>query len=459
MLSLADQVMPIGQAYTQLQVPAPGEAATSNTSSNSSNGNSSTGSSSQSTKANFETLQKAVSCYQYIIMTAVQFREDNRIAGLQGPLPADVEALQKQLLFGPVSHVAAVKLTAACRYLHAKHSRRLEKQQQERRQQQQQRGGCRRAPRGSSSSAGGQGSSSSTCRQGSNGASAAAAGVRLAEVTACAMLLPSDHELMAAVLGENAVATICRDIDARGPASSDLMTEILACMKLLEKKVGVSDGIPTAAAAAGARSQEQMVQSAARSGAGASSSGGSSSSRGSSSGGGCSSRNSGSGGSSSSRSSGRGGSSSKSSSGVISSTNSSSGSGCWNSAMLKSAPGMQLLLELLALLVAEAEGELQTVANCVMLLGKVLTGALEAERWVFLSARGGLLVRVFALVVQVIKETQQQQQQGLQQQGVKRARLEMVADTVVHCMLAAVAGASGGEDVVCEFGSLCRVYG
>ena len=443
MLSLAVQVMPISQAYMQLQVPAPGEAATSDTSSNSS-----TRSNSQSTRASFETLQKAISDYQGLVMGAVLFTECDRERGrLREPLPADVEALQKQLLFGPASHVAAMKLTAACRYLHAKHSRRLEKKKQERRQQrqqqqQQQRSGYRRAPRSSSSNGGGQGStnSSSNSRHGFNRASAATAAAEacLAKESAFAVPLFPDHEPMAAVLGENAVATFCRAMDAGGSAKGGLMVQIKACIDILGgvgRSLGVYDGIPTAPAAR-ASSQQQVMQSAPRSGAGAGASSG--------------------GGSSSSRGRGSGGSSSTNSSGGASNTtSSSSASGGWNSAMLTSAPCLQLLLELLALLVAE--GELRVVAMCVDLLDSVLTGAPKAERRVFISARGGLLVKVLGLVVQAAKE-QQQQQQGVQQEDRDRASLERVTADVLHCMLAAVRGASG-EDVSCEWGNHCWVWG
>ena len=430
----------------QLQVPALGEAATSGTSS----------SSSRSTKASLETLRNAIMRYQGIVMTAVLFSECDRVKGLRAPLPADVEALQKQLLFGPASHVAVVKLTAACRYLHAKHSRMLEKKQQERRQQrQQQRSDCRRALRSSISNGGGQGSSSSSSngRHGPNRASAAAAAdVCGAKESACAMLLPPDHELMAAVLGENAVATFCRAIDAGGSGMRGLMLEMIACFDILagaNEKQGVYDGISTAAAAC-ASSQQQVIRSAPRSGAGASSGGGSSSS----------SRGCGSGGSSSARSSGRGGSSSMNSSGGASNTTSSSsssgsGSGGWNSAMLRSAPCMQLLLELLALLVAEADGELQLVAKCVTLLDSVMDGAPKAEKEVFLSARGGLLVQVFGLVVQAAKETQQQQEQGVQQEGRDVGSLEGVTSNVLRCMLTSLEGASREADVSCESGSFC----
>ena len=207
LLSLAVQVMPIGQAYMQLQVPTPGEAATGDASSNR---NSS--SSRQSTKASFETLQKAISRYQSLVMTNILFSEFYRVGWLQGPLPAVVQALQKQLLFGPASHVAAVKLTAACRYLHDKHGK---SHQQQRHQQQ--RGGRRRASSSRvtssswsrSGSDGGQGSSSSSSTSSSSRHVPDRISEEcLAKESASSILLPPDHELIAAVLGENAVATV-----------------------------------------------------------------------------------------------------------------------------------------------------------------------------------------------------------------------------------------------------------
>ena len=177
----------------------------------------------------------------------------------------------------------------------------------------------------------------------------------------------------------------------------------MLCHAAVRNEVGVSDGIPTAPAALPSN-QQQAMQSAPRSGAGASSS--------------------------SSRSTSR-------SSVSASSTNSSSGSGGWNSTMLRSAPGMQLLLELLALLVAEAEGEFP-VTMCLQLLERVMAGAPKAEKQAFLSAGGALLVQVLGLVVQAAMEAQQQKQ-GVQQEERERAMVTGVAANVLHCRHSACA--------------------
>ena len=406
MLSLATKVMPIGQAYLQLQVAAPAEAAASDTSDTSnrrsSNLDSSTRSSSQSIQASYETLQTAITRYQTLVMAAVLVH-----GSYDMQLPADVEALRIQLLFGPVPCVAAVQLTAACRYLQAEHLTRL--------QQQQRRGGRRRTPRNQASSS----SSSSSSRQVSSRAltaaapAAAAAEVCLARESACGLLLPPDHELMAAVLGENAVAAVCRDIHAGFLPRSDLMKEMLTCIYLLGKSVF-----------------ESVLFSGA--GAGASSSGNSRGGSSSSGGGG--------------RSSSRGSNSSSTS--TNSSSSSSGGSIC---TILQTAPGMQLLLELLALLIAESEEELPAVAWCAQLLARVVVGAPKAERRLFLSARGGLLVQVFGLVVHALRG---EEQQGVQQQGGAEGGLEAVISYVLHCMLILVDGASGAEDVRGESRSL-----
>ena len=78
---------------------------------------------------------------------------------------------------------------------------------------------------------------------------------------------------------------------------------------------------------------------------------------------------------------------------------------------LGSAAGLQLLLEVNGLLVAEGDLTAAVQIQAFDLLLNSITGVTEAERRIFLAARGGLLVKVLQLGLQADWERKQQQQQ------------------------------------------------
>ena len=79
---------------------------------------------------------------------------------------------------------------------------------------------------------------------------------------------------------------------------------------------------------------------------------------------------------------------------------------------LGSAAGLQLLLEVIGLLVAEGD-RTGAVQEAFDLLVNSVETSIEAERRVLLTARGGLLVKVFQLGLQTDWERQQQQLEGV----------------------------------------------
>ena len=102
---------------------------------------------------------------------------------------------------------------------------------------------------------------------------------------------------------------------------------------------------------------------------------------------------------------------------------------------LGSAAGLQLLLEVIGLLVAEGNHTGAVIEACALLLNSA-TGVTEAERRVFLAARGELLVQVFQLGLQ------QQQQQC---QGAVEMAKGIVVFSILKTMALLVAGPCNGE--------------
>ena len=107
---------------------------------------------------------------------------------------------------------------------------------------------------------------------------------------------------------------------------------------------------------------------------------------------------------------------------------------------LGSAAGLQLLLEGIGLLIAEGNGT-KAVTDAFDLLLKSVTGVTEAERRVFLAARGGLLVQVFQLGLQADGERQQQQQL----EGVMETEKGIMVFFILKIMAIMVAAPCNGE--------------
>ena len=121
---------------------------------------------------------------------------------------------------------------------------------------------------------------------------------------------------------------------------------------------------------------------------------------------------------------------------------------------LASAAGLQLLLEVMGLLVADDYRTGTALMQAYDLLLSSIMGVTEAERQVFLAARGGLLVQVLRVGLQANGEREQQQQQQLE--GVVEAdKGAMILDILnITAMLVAESPAAPGERAIGETGGL-----
>ena len=329
MLSLALKVLPVTNTYIALQPPSSRRAANS------------------SSRSSFEALRCTAARMNCLFSTGLLNLSD---ATLQSAtMSGEARGLRTQLLVGPATQAALLRLTAACRLLHSQHTAK-QKQRQQR--------SCRSTDMGTAGTSshshsrsnkprGGRSPSCSSSSQ-SNNSSAG----QSAQDDAASLLLPPDHGVMVAQFGERSVAALEAYMRTEGTGVDFAFArQIVQCVHVLggsadacweQRQLRASNEISSRAEVTPAALHASVEPFC-----------------------------------------------------------------------LASAAGLQLLLEVIALLVAEGYRTGAVMEAFGLLLNSV-AGVTEAERRVFLSARGGLLVKVFQLGLQADWERQQQQQQQLQ---------------------------------------------
>ena len=326
MLSLALKVLPI-TSYMASQPPPFRRAANS------------------SSRSSLEALRRAAARINCLFSRGLLNLSN---ATLHATMSAEAWVLRTQLLVGPATQAALLRLTAACRLLHLQHTAK-QKQRQQR--------SCRSTDMGmagagsrsynrSNKPRGGSSASCSSFSQGSNSSPG-----QSAQDEAANLLLPPDHQLMVAQLGDHSVAA--SEVYMRTDGSEvdpSFARHIVQCVYVLG---GSADACwkQRQLRASNKASQRAEVTPAA--------------------------------------------------------LHASVEPFC-----LGSAAGLQLLLEVIGLLVADGN-RIGAVIEAFDLLLNSLAGASEAERRVFLTARGGLLVRVLQLGLQADWKKQQQQLKGV----------------------------------------------
>ena len=342
MLSLALKVMPITNTYIALP-PPPSERAAKGS----------------SFRSSCETLRLMAARYHCLFGTGLlDLMPDTT---LHAAIPAEAQGLRTQLLVGPGTESALLRLTAACRSLHSQHTAKQKELQQQ---------SCRSADMGTTRASSRNHSrshkpktgSSTSCSNPSNSSVSSAA-----QDEAASLLLPPDHQLMVAQFGECSVAALEAYWKEEGSELNFSTVEQIAhYVGVLGKSAEARSERP---AFNEIHRRTEVTPAAAHASA--------------------------------------------------------------EPPCLGSAAGLQLLLEVIGLLVAEGDCTGAVQIKTFDLLFKSVAAITPAERQVFLTARGGLLVQVFQLGLQADWERHQQ----LQLEGL----VETEEGTMVFSMLKTMA--------------------
>ena len=301
MLSVALKVLPITSTYMALQPPSSRRAANSS-----------------SSRSSFDALRYTAARNNFLF--GVGLLNPMSDAALHATMSAEARDLRTQLLVGPGTESALLRLTAACRSLHSQHTVKQKQQQQ-----------------GNYSSAdmdtAGASSRSNKARRGSSCAT-------FAQEQAAILLLPPDHEPMVVQFGECSVAAIeafmkteCSGVDF------PIASQLASCLNCLREPAEVCWQQRQSAASNQMFYDPESTPAALHASI--------------------------------------------------------------EPFCLGSVAGLQLLLETIGLLVAEGTHTGTGLVEAFGLLSDSVTGVTEAERRVFLTARGGLLVQVLRLGLQV----------------------------------------------------------
>ena len=309
MLSLALKVLPITNIYMALQPPPSRHTANSS-----------------SSRFSFELVQRIAAPNDCVFGEGLLNLESE--ATLHVTMSAEAQGLHRQLLVGPGTQAALLRLTAACRLLHSQHTAK---------QKQRQQGNCSSAHMGMAGASSRRCNRSSKPRNGGNPSCSSSSqtsnrsACQSAQDEAASLLLPPDHELVIVQCGERSVAAL-EAVMKKDCSRVDFASQISCCVCVLGESADARWQKPAALHVSGEPS------------------------------------------------------------------------------CLGSAAGLQLLLEVIGLLVAEGNCTGTVQIDAFQLLLSSVTGVTEAEKRVFLAARGGLLVQVLRLGLQADWERQQQQQ-------------------------------------------------
>ena len=321
MLSLALKIVPITNTYIAMQ-PTPSRHAAN----------------SSSSQPSFEALQRtAAQCNCWFGIRLLHLMSLETLHATMSPA---AKGLRRQLLVGPGTQAALLRVTAACGSLHLQHTTR----QKER--------SCRSADMGTTGASSHshsrsnkpRGGSSASCSSSSQSSNSSAG--RSAQDEAADLLLPPDHQLMVAQFGVPSVAAL--EVGMKAERGHMAFANIWWCVDVLRESADTRWPPGQPVGANGVFLEPE---------------------------------------------------------GTLAALHASVEPFC-----LGSAAGLQVLLEVIGLLVAEGDRTGGMQSQAYLLLLHSIAGATEAERRVFLAARGGLLVQVLRLGLQAEWEREQRQQ-------------------------------------------------